>query len=351
MTMVELVPGVHRIEAEVGGRPLYLFAFLGERRLLLDAGCASTVDEFIAPSLGEVGLGLLDLDVLVVTHSDLDHQGGAHLLKRANPSLWVTCGLLDIPQVSSPDALVAERYQAYAALHGITPDADAIAWMRRESGGPVRVDVGWSGGELLELAPDWSVQILHVPGHSVGHIAVYDERSDALFSGDCLQGSVYLGLDGTPKLCPTYTHVDDYLETASLVDHVELALKGTIPQNEIASVVDNVGLPVSSINLTYGNSGVTGTADAASSVRIVAPARDALVVSPTLSVRINADPGVTGGACDSCNTCGLCTTCEGGRRGIGGWLDRMGLGSCCPAVAVCSSWSARRCSPTRPSSR
>ena len=161
---------------------------------------------------------MLDLDVLVVTHSDLDHQGGAHLLKRANPSLWVTCGVLDIPQVSSPDALIAERYQAYSELHEIAPDDDALAWMRRESGGPVRVDVGWSGGELLELGPDWSVRILHVPGHSVGHVAVYDERSGALFSGDCLQGSVYLGLDGTPKLCPTYTHVDDYLATATLVE-------------------------------------------------------------------------------------------------------------------------------------
>jgi hypothetical protein len=39
-----------------------------------------------------------------------------------------------------------------------------------------------------------------------------------LFSGDCLQGSVYLGLDGTPKLCPTYTHVDPYLETAAAID-------------------------------------------------------------------------------------------------------------------------------------
>src|SRR6201984_3090843 len=143
---MDLVEGVHRIEAEVGGRPLYLFAFLGERRLLLDAGCASTVDEFIAPSLGEVGLGLLDLDVLVVTHSDLDHQGGAHLLKRANPSLWVTCGLLDIPQVSDPEALIARRYQAYMELHEIAPDEGALAWMRRESGGDVRVDVGWSGG-------------------------------------------------------------------------------------------------------------------------------------------------------------------------------------------------------------
>ena len=216
--IVELVRGVHRIDAEVGGRPLYLFAFLGERRLLLDAGCASTVDEFIAPFLEGLGLGLRDLDVLLVTHSDLDHQGGAHLLKRANPSLWVTCGVRDIPLVSAPEALIAERYQAYADLHGIAPDDDALDWMRQESGGPVRVDIGWSGGELLELGPEWSVRILHVPGHSVGHVAVYDERSGALFSGDCLQGSVYLGLDGAPKLCPTYTHVDDYLATARLIE-------------------------------------------------------------------------------------------------------------------------------------
>jgi glyoxylase-like metal-dependent hydrolase (beta-lactamase superfamily II) len=218
VTIVELVEGVHRIEAEVGGRPLYLFAFLGERRLLLDAGCASTVDEFIAPFLEGLGLGLLDLDLLLITHSDLDHQGGAHLLKRVNPSLWVTCGVLDIPLVSDPEALIAERYRAYVELHGIAPDDTALAWMRRESGGPVRVDVGWSGGERLELGPGWSVRILHVPGHSAGHLAVYDERSGALFSGDCLQGSVYLGLDGAPKLCPTYTHVDDYLATASLVE-------------------------------------------------------------------------------------------------------------------------------------
>jgi glyoxylase-like metal-dependent hydrolase (beta-lactamase superfamily II) len=215
---VELVPGVHRIEAEVGGRPLYLFAFLGERTLLLDAGCASTVDAFIVPFLDEMGLSLLDVDVLVVTHSDLDHQGGAELLKRANPSLWVTCGVLDIPLVSHPETLIARRYQAYADLHGIAPDDDALAWMRRESGGPVRVDVGWSGGERLELGSDWAVRILHVPGHSIGHVAVYDERSGALFAGDCLQGSVYLGLDGSPKLCPTYTHVDDYLATASQVE-------------------------------------------------------------------------------------------------------------------------------------
>ena len=51
-------------------------------------------------------------------------------------------------------------------------------------------------------------------------------------------------------------------QTAALVDHVEAAVRGVIPASELASIVDNVGLPVSGINLTYGNSGTIGTSDA-----------------------------------------------------------------------------------------
>jgi multidrug efflux pump subunit AcrB len=58
---------------------------------------------------------------------------------------------------------------------------------------------------------------------------------------------------------PTGTRVED---TAAQVDHIEAALRQVIPGGEIASLVDNVGLPVSSINLTYSNSGVVGPSDA-----------------------------------------------------------------------------------------
>jgi len=58
---------------------------------------------------------------------------------------------------------------------------------------------------------------------------------------------------------PTGLRVED---SAGLVDHVEAALRKVIPAGEIASIVDNVGLPVSSINLTYGNSGTIGSSDA-----------------------------------------------------------------------------------------
>ncbi|HTL93450.1 MAG TPA: efflux RND transporter permease subunit [Steroidobacteraceae bacterium] len=58
---------------------------------------------------------------------------------------------------------------------------------------------------------------------------------------------------------PTGMRVED---TAALVDRVEAALRQVIPAGEIASVVDNVGLPVSSINMTYNNSGTVGSSDA-----------------------------------------------------------------------------------------
>ncbi|HEX9348551.1 MAG TPA: efflux RND transporter permease subunit, partial [Gemmatimonadales bacterium] len=51
-------------------------------------------------------------------------------------------------------------------------------------------------------------------------------------------------------------------DTAALVDHVEAAIREVIPQNEIDSMVDNVGLPVSAINMTYANSGTFGSSDA-----------------------------------------------------------------------------------------
>ncbi|HEV7218108.1 MAG TPA: efflux RND transporter permease subunit [Terriglobales bacterium] len=51
-------------------------------------------------------------------------------------------------------------------------------------------------------------------------------------------------------------------ETARLVDEVESEIRKEIPRREVTTVLDNIGLPYSGINLSYSNSGTIGTSDA-----------------------------------------------------------------------------------------
>ena len=59
-----------------------------------------------------------------------------------------------------------------------------------------------------------------VPGHAKGHLAIYDPAHKAVYGADAIHGSVYMGLDGTAKLCSTYADVDDYMSTIQLIEHM-----------------------------------------------------------------------------------------------------------------------------------
>ena len=51
-------------------------------------------------------------------------------------------------------------------------------------------------------------------------------------------------------------------ETARLADQVNQAIGQTIPKKDLLTVLDNIGVPYSGINLSYSNSGTFGTSDA-----------------------------------------------------------------------------------------
>jgi multidrug efflux pump subunit AcrB len=51
-------------------------------------------------------------------------------------------------------------------------------------------------------------------------------------------------------------------ETAALCDAVEATIRGVIPTDELANIVDNLGLPYSGINLAYSTSAPVGPGDA-----------------------------------------------------------------------------------------
>jgi len=51
-------------------------------------------------------------------------------------------------------------------------------------------------------------------------------------------------------------------ETARLCDQIENTIRQLIPADNLASIIDNIGLPISGINITYSNSAPIGPADA-----------------------------------------------------------------------------------------
>ena len=57
---------------------------------------------------------------------------------------------------------------------------------------------------------------------------------------------------------PVGTRLED---TAALFDHVEQAIRQTVPPAELKTIVDNVGLPVSGTSLAYSNTGGIGPQD------------------------------------------------------------------------------------------
>jgi len=58
---------------------------------------------------------------------------------------------------------------------------------------------------------------------------------------------------------PTGTRIE---ETAYLADRVEAAIREIVPQQELQTIVDNLGLPYSGINLSYSSAGTIGASDA-----------------------------------------------------------------------------------------
>jgi multidrug efflux pump subunit AcrB len=83
-------------------------------------------------------------------------------------------------------------------------------------------------------------------------------------------------------------------ETARLTENVEQRIRSVIPKDQLSTILDNIGLPVSGINLTYDSSGPIGSSDADILVTLTAKHAPTNRYVQALRTRLGADfPGVT----------------------------------------------------------
>ena len=106
----------------------------------------------------------------------------------------------------------------------------------------------------------------------LSHLLTHRRSFIAGFLGFCLLSCglyLLLGRDLFPTVdtgqiklhmrAPTGTRIEN---TVLISDQVDQVLREIIPEQELASIIDNIGLPYSGINLSYSNSGTIGTLDA-----------------------------------------------------------------------------------------
>ena len=106
----------------------------------------------------------------------------------------------------------------------------------------------------------------------LSHLLTHRRRFMTVFLAFCLLScGLYpmLGRDLFPTVdtgqiklhmrAPTGTRIE---KTARIADAVDRTIREIVPARDLASIIDNIGLPYSGINLSYSNSGTIGTLDA-----------------------------------------------------------------------------------------
>ena len=214
MTVQEVAPGIYRIESVLGPRPFAQYLLRDERSLLVDTGITTTPDEVILPAFQELGLDPAELDYVLNTHADVDHFGGNAAIRAAAPRAIVCVHVADCDWIGDRERILRERYGWYAA-HGPEADYDADTkdWLRNAMGPDVPVDLHLVGGEVFRLGPHLSVEVLHLPGHSLGHIGLWDPASRSAIITDAALGAGLLNNEGEVIHPPPYMLLDEYEAT------------------------------------------------------------------------------------------------------------------------------------------
>jgi glyoxylase-like metal-dependent hydrolase (beta-lactamase superfamily II) len=227
----EVLPSLYRVVVPLPGSPLkelnsYVFT-AADRNLVVDTGmnrpeCLTA----LAAGLEEIGVDLDRTDFLA-THLHADHHGLIPTLLR--PGRRASMGAVDAGHMGhgfgwSTDSPMG-RYMARSGF----PADDLVASFQNHPGFKFRPDrvVEYDRlheGDLVEIGR-YRLRVIDTPGHTSGHISLYDAEQRLFVAGDHVLGDI------TPNIQAWSDDDDplaDYLASLAKVEvlDVELCLPG-----------------------------------------------------------------------------------------------------------------------------
>src|SRR6266478_5640987 len=176
------------------GRPRTIAAALLEsdgHRAVVDPGPGSTL-ETLRQQLRARGIGVGDLDTVLLTHIHLDHAGATGALVRENPRLAVYVHKNGAPHLVDPSKLLASAERLWPhELHRLFGEVLPV---------PAENLRILEGGETLTLGSR-EVEVVYTPGHASHHVSYFDKKEGVAFVGDTtgvrIEGNSYV-MPATP---------------------------------------------------------------------------------------------------------------------------------------------------------
>ncbi len=141
---------------------------------LLDPGPTSCLNH-LTRGLDSLGIGVSDLDMILLTHIHLDHAGATGTLFRQNPSLQVYVHERGAPHLIDPSRLLKSARRVFSHdFERMWGDFEAV---------PSDHITSLEGGETVSLGGR-KLNVLYTPGHASHHVSYLDESIGVAFIGD-----------------------------------------------------------------------------------------------------------------------------------------------------------------------
>ena len=175
--MKELAPGAHVLGGSKGGRVrAFLFETNGELTLvdtLFENDARGVLD-----AIRELGRSPRDLKRIVLTHAHRSHLGGLAALKRET-------GATVLAHESEADIVAGNRPAQPVGLKPTAPlrtyPFQVGIFLNRPKHRPCPIDESVGDGDTVG-----PLRVLHVPGHSPGHLAFFWPERRLLIAGDAI---------------------------------------------------------------------------------------------------------------------------------------------------------------------
>jgi hydroxyacylglutathione hydrolase len=186
--MKQITEGIYFIPGQdefIPDSHVYLIGKPSSRDLsIIDAGLMGKGRYKIESILG-MGIELADIKRVIMTHTHLDHIGClAEILREiTHAELWVHTAEAE-PLERGDERIVygMDMFRSMCqAQYGIKPGAFKFQVHRK-----------LEGNETLEIG-GISWEVIHVPGHSEGSIALYDRSGKVLIPGDVVYADYAIG--------------------------------------------------------------------------------------------------------------------------------------------------------------